>query len=632
MLPVERLKTIPLFRTLDDKVLAHLAPLFHHAHYERDDFVCRQGEKGDAFFVLERGVLRVHHVDHLDLPHVLGYLSAPAFFGETSLLNDLNRDVTMEVFSADADLAILHKAEFEDLLLQFPEAGEHFHVRSDVQRKLARNDERWLTEGELVFIYTRRHWYALARKLILPGILSGVLFLLAGLVYQMAPAGSHPFGLPNLSGVAGPILLAIATGVALLAVGWHGLNWSNDYLIVTDKRVVHVEKTLFLFEDWEEAPIEQVTNVVEICRGWWSRLLDMSDVHVETAGRRVDIDFTLAPRTLDIRQQILNQIEQARERAALAKREQVRSNIREELWQRLKPGQATEGKDPSGSFVGADYDEEYDVFETTGNTPSIRRELFRSLQRPVSASPEQIRHGRAPVILEPIRRRQETGIGRWLNDQFGLRIEEPGRVTWRKHWLVLLRRTAKAGALLFVLLGAGVIYQSGVVDVRIFDSLVQEVSLETILISTWLIALGAVLFWLWYRYEDWRNDIYRVTDDRVMDIERSPLGLKEHAVETTLDRIQDVSFVKSGILANLFNYGNLVIETAGSERMTFYDVTEPRDAVAEIFQRRDLHKIRFQQAEVQQERREFLDWFMEYHRFLEESGKIEPSDSLPPVR
>ena len=132
------------------------------------------------------------------------------------------------------------------------------------------------------------------------------------------------------------------------------------------------------------------------------------------------------------------------------------------------------------------------------------------------------------------------------------------------------------------------------------------------------------LFWLWYQYTDWSNDIYRVTNDRLIDTERSPFGLSTRSIETTLDRGQDVSYVSQGILPNLFNFGDLIIETAGAGRFTFHGIRDPRGAIQEIFRRRDAHRANMAREQAKLERRQFLDWFMEYHRFLIEQGEIKP--------
>ncbi len=624
MIPVERLKTIPLFARLDDEVLAHLAPLFHRVHFKRGDLVCEQGNEGDAFYVLEAGSLQVRHVDGQEQDSVLGYLSAPAYFGETSLLTGLERDVTMQVFTPSADLAVLQKFEFDALLNRHPQAKPMLAIRDEVRGKLAQRGHAWLTEGEVVLVQARRHVYALVVRLIGPAIVVAVLLALAALARALDPATLRLPIPVSVWSSAGPLLTALAAVTAVAATVWHGVDWHNDSFIVTNKRVIHIEKMIWFFEDRVEAPIEQVTNVLEMASGWQARLLGFSDLYIETAGRRVDMHFSHARRSLQLRQKVLEQVERVRDRAAFERRERVRSGIREELWQRLAPTLASQSGDPAaavdmGEPVGSQ-GATFTGIEAEGDVPQV------------ATAPEPARSGQVPVPLEPVRRRQITSLGRWINEWVGLRIEEPGRVTWRKHWFNLIRRIDEPAAMLVILLVIGGLHFSGVVPLRVFgdgESLTRRVAL----VGLWGLALALVLFWLWYQYEDWGNDIYRVTDEHVIDIERSPFGLRERSVETTLDRVQDISVERRGILPNLLNYGTLIIETAGSGRILFFDVIEPGEAAKEIFRRREVYRDHFQREEAKQARRGFIDWFMEYHRFLQDQRDQpapDPALALPP--
>lgn len=73
--------------------------------------------------------------------------------------------------------------------------------------------------------------------------------------------------------------------------------------------------------------------------------------------------------------------------------------------------------------------------------------------------------------------------------------------------------------------------------------------------------LGLILTVLW-RYINWRDDFFVVTTQRVVHIERTGPFNTQHE-ETPLDNIQDIYEVQPGFMANLLNYGNLVLQTAG---------------------------------------------------------------------
>ncbi|MBI4785460.1 MAG: cyclic nucleotide-binding domain-containing protein [Chloroflexi bacterium] len=584
MIPVERLKTIPLFAGLDDEQLARLAPLFHHAHHKIGDILTRQGDPGDAFFVLENGILRVRYIDAKDVERVLGYLNAPAFFGETSLFTGLHRDVTIDVFSNEADLLKLPKNEFDELLNAHPEIREALSIRPEVQQKLAKRLFPWLSAGEIVLVNTRRHWYALAKRLVIPTLIAVALLTAALVVHQfLDPTGSDPRAAENIFSTISTVLLLLGLGWSLLAGAWLGLDWSNDHYVVTNKRVVHIEKVVFFFDEREEALIEQVTNVVERGTGWAQKIFDFTNLRVETMGRQIDVNFDYAPRSERIRERIFEQINRLKDRAALEKRERMRAGIREDLWQRLAPADIT-GK---------------------------------ALIPPPPPAP-------APPPPKTIRRVRFSPVGQRLNEMFGLEVEGPHQITWRKHWFVLIERVDEPLVAVAILLVIAFIHIAGIIPVRVLGPLILSLTTQLLLVAIWFILLLLAGFWLWYMYEDWKNDIYRVTDDRIVDIERSPLGIEIKQSETTLDRVQDISYVRQGVLAMIFNFGDLVIETAGAGKFVFYDIRDPQGAIQEIFRRRDVHKSGQQREQARQERREFLDWFMEYHRFLLEQGELHP--------
>ena len=73
--------------------------------------------------------------------------------------------------------------------------------------------------------------------------------------------------------------------------------------------------------------------------------------------------------------------------------------------------------------------------------------------------------------------------------------------------------------------------------------------------------LGLILAAVW-RYINWRDDFFVVTTQRVVHIERTGPFNAQHE-ETPLDNIQDIYEVQPGFMANLLNYGNLVLQTAG---------------------------------------------------------------------
>lgn len=63
----------------------------------------------------------------------------------------------------------------------------------------------------------------------------------------------------------------------------------------------------------------------------------------------------------------------------------------------------------------------------------------------------------------------------------------------------------------------------------------------------------------------WYFNIYILTNERIVDIDWVNILYKKFST-TKLDKIQDVSFKQAGFTDLIFNYGNVYVQTAGSEQ------------------------------------------------------------------
>ena len=82
--------------------------------------------------------------------------------------------------------------------------------------------------------------------------------------------------------------------------------------------------------------------------------------------------------------------------------------------------------------------------------------------------------------------------------------------------------------------------------------------------------LGLLIIWVIYYL-----NVQIITNQRIVDITQNSL-LNHTISELHLSRIEDVTAETDGILGNLFDYGNVYIQTAGeTERFTFKRVPDP---------------------------------------------------------
>lgn len=77
----------------------------------------------------------------------------------------------------------------------------------------------------------------------------------------------------------------------------------------------------------------------------------------------------------------------------------------------------------------------------------------------------------------------------------------------------------------------------------------------------------------------WFFNVYIVTDERIIDVDFHNLIYREIS-ETKIDKIQDVTFAMGGVMSAFFNYGNIIIQTAGTvPNFDFQAVPEPASVV-----------------------------------------------------
>ena len=138
---------------------------------------------------------------------------------------------------------------------------------------------------------------------------------------------------------------------------------------------------------------------------------------------------------------------------------------------------------------------------------------------------------------------------------------------WRKHWLFLLKAVFRPAVVLALALGLLIL---------IPNQIARDVALG-------LLIVGAL--YLAWQTADWYNDSYIVTDDRIIDVEKVPF-IKEDRREARLTMIQDVNYDQPNIVARLFGFGDVVVQTAGrTGAFTFSRVPNPQEVQREISQR-----------------------------------------------
>jgi predicted acylesterase/phospholipase RssA/CRP-like cAMP-binding protein len=141
----QNLRRIPFFSELPDDVLKAISAKLHLERYRKGEVVFVEGGSGDSMYLIESGQVKV--VSGTDEEERLfAYLGPGNFFGEMALLLDEPRSATVKV-DIDAELWVLHKADMDELLKQYPSIA--VTISRELSRRLRETDQQ----------PTRRHEY-----------------------------------------------------------------------------------------------------------------------------------------------------------------------------------------------------------------------------------------------------------------------------------------------------------------------------------------------------------------------------------------------------------------------------------------------------------------------------------------
>lgn len=115
---------------------------------------------------------------------------------------------------------------------------------------------------------------------------------------------------------------------------------------------------------------------------------------------------------------------------------------------------------------------------------------------------------------------------------------------------------------------------SSIFDIRFFSTQLVRHFTAIYVLFYYLI----VFAYIFINFLHWFYNVFIVTSERVVDIDYSDIVIHNIAV-TKLSHVQDVNYTQSGFIPTFFNYGNLFVQTAGTEiNFEAPNVPKPREA------------------------------------------------------
>jgi CRP/FNR family transcriptional regulator, cyclic AMP receptor protein len=135
---LEALRTVPLFASLDDEAATELRRLLSETKVPQNTRLFRQGDKGDAMYLIESGRVRISIHDDDKQEVTLAELAQGDFFGEMSIIDGRQRSADAKVIE-DANLAILSREAFLSFVRTNPNVA--LEMLSALTDRLRRTDD-----------------------------------------------------------------------------------------------------------------------------------------------------------------------------------------------------------------------------------------------------------------------------------------------------------------------------------------------------------------------------------------------------------------------------------------------------------------------------------------------------------
>jgi CRP-like cAMP-binding protein len=543
---VNLINKIHLFNGLKEDQLAGIAVKFDEREKPTGQVIFKQGDKPDGFYIIFKGKVNITRPGTGKDHDVLIWLSAGDYFGEEALVENRTRSATITT-AEDTTLLFLTRVHFEELFAKYPNLKPNFLVAIK-SHKLARSIKfTWLGPKEIIYFVARRHKLRLYQALVVPAL------------SLIVPLGL--FFLATLGSAVTPLALGVLSLIFILVWGiWNMVDWSNDYYIVTNQRVVWLEKVIGLYDSREEAPLSTILSVgVETDQ--LGRVLDFGNVIVRTFVGRLEFDYVDHPN-------------------------QAADMIRE-YWERVKTFTTVSQK------------------EVMNNT--IRQKLGMPVEKKTLPELPPIVNASKDLANQPL----------WwiaLKSYFTLRVEDAGKVIYHKHWIVLLQQAWRPLALFLGMIALQVwrgvfLWNSDVVSF-LQPNAKGAIRPDTIIVALPMLSLP-IIAWLIWEYVDWKNDIFMITADEIFDIDRKPFG-KEEKRAAQIESILNTSYTREGIIAYMFNYGTVKI-TVGGAQFDFQDVADPAGVQADINRRRMVRIAKKNEDAGKDDRERFATWIAAYH-------------------
>lgn len=365
-----QLQSIYLFADLDEEQLEQVSAHLVRTVYAPGQVIYRPKDPVDDLYLLVRGQVLLSFGNDAGAP-VHARLKAPDVFGIEAIGARRER-LTGAIAQTETEVLRLPANRLKRIAEKFPELAitlewiEHSFLLS------LGKPMPWRDPQEAVYLATRHHAMVLLLRLF-PALVFTALTVLPTAYLALGPMADMLLPL---------VLYMVALCISLVWTVWVFIEWGNDHIIITGRRVVFMERVALWYESRQEVPLEAVL-ACEIVRNQWGRMFGYGNVLARTYTGQVMLRDVPRP------EQVVGLINWLRERAREDRESEHRQEVRRRLRQRLgiEPAAPAEEITPAGTAA-----------------------------------------------------QRTESVFDWLTNLFRLRSEADGVITYWTHWWMLLRR------------------------------------------------------------------------------------------------------------------------------------------------------------------------------------------------
>jgi hypothetical protein len=538
---------------LNEEELLTISEQMDTVFFKQNEIIFEDGSDADGFYIVLSGRVSLQKETDQD-PEEISICQKGDYFGEEGLAFDRYREVTAQAIS---NVIAIHvkQEQVEELIETYPEILEPIQLTIKSYRLFLKHPFNWRGPREAVHFVARKHGFFLWLGLLPPMFLGfSSLFLFIYLYFLIPPQSTWV-----------PILFGFTTLLFLGWFFWKLIDWSNDFSIITNRRVVALEKVALFYESRQEAPLDAILSV-ETRTSQIGRWIGYGDVIIRTFTGVVNLKKMYKPELI----------------VRLVNDERGRSSNQTNKLQRMTK------EDMLRSRIGLDRREPGEYEEEN--------------------EPDEFDQAQLPLKVK------SSGLMEFLSTLFGLRTETNGVIIYRTHWFILLKKVIWSSLALLLLF---------LVFVYSIFEFYPSINFDIILFVQLGIGLILFLWWL-YQYWDWRNDRYMVTDDQLIDLYKKPLG-QEQRRSAPIKNIQTVEFERLGLISLILNFGTVFIRV-GDTTFTFDYVYKPSEAQQDIFEKYQQFNQKQKKREKEALRDEVAEWIEIYHEVVQTKPKLDENN------